>query len=122
MTDIWFVVPDELKIIGRSQFRKNERVFLIGDAPQSPLAMEAYENAVIERGRKSGRGEGDLIGTLAFGASERVRQRLKREERLDPATAHDLSRAVLSVIGGEPKVRDRAVADLSGGDEIYFIS
>ena len=121
MADVRFVVADELKIVPRGQVRKDERVLLVRDTGQSPLTMEPQENSVIESGRKSRRGEGDLIGTLAFGASERVRQRLKSEERLNAATTHHLSCTVLRVVSREPKVRDRAIADLSGGDEINFV-
>src|SRR5690349_16431807 len=121
MADVWLIIGDKLRIVRGSQVRKDDRVLLVGDAGQSPLAMETQENAVIESRGKSGRREGDLIGTLTFGAGERVRQGLKREERLDTAPAHHLSCAVLSVVSGEPKVRDRAISDLSGGDEINFV-
>src|SRR5882672_5451142 len=121
MADVRLVVADELKIVGGGQVRKDNRVLLVRDAGQRPSPMETQENAVIECGRKSRRCEGEVIGPLAFLAGERIRQRLKRKQRLNTAATHHLSCPVLRVVGREPKVRDRAIADLSSGDEINFV-
>src|SRR6266567_3855239 len=121
MTDAWFIVADKLEGIGGSQIHIDHGVFFVGDSSRVESAMEPNEDALVKPVRESGRREGYVIGPLAFGASERIRQGLKRDQRLNAAATDNLAGTVGGIIGGKTEIRDGSVAELRRRNPIELI-
>src|SRR6266704_3040105 len=122
MTDAGFVVANKLEVIGGGQIHIDDGVFFVGDSSRVESAMEPNKDALVKPIRESGRREGYVIGPFAFGASERVRQGLKRDQRLNAAAADNLAGTVGGVIGGKTEIQDGSVADLRRRNPIQLIS
>src|SRR6266568_18594 len=122
MTDAGFIVADKLEVIGGGQIHIDHGVFFVGDSSQIESAMEPNKDALIKPVRESARRKGYVIGPLAFGARERIRQGLKRDQRLNAAATDNLSGTVGGVIGGKTEIRDGSVAELRRRNPIQLIS
>src|SRR5436190_396720 len=121
MANAGFIISDKMEIVGGGQVHIHQRVLLVGKATLAKFSVEANENAVVKARRKSGRRKGNIIGAFALGAGQRVRQRLKGDEWLDALAPDQGASPVGNVIGRKAEIRDDAVADLRGGNQIKFV-
>src|SRR5712691_6448579 len=118
MANVGFVVSDKLEVIARAQCHINDWIFLVGNSSQIESAMEPDKDALVKSVRKSGRRKGYFTGTFAFGASKRIGQRLKCDQRLHTAAADDLASAIDRVVRRETEIRDGAVSELRCWNDI----
>src|SRR6266576_1957355 len=105
MTDFRFIVADKLEITSGCQIHVHKRVLLVGNSSLVKFAVEPDKNAMVQALWKRRRGKSNIIGPLAFRAGEWIRQRLKRNERLNTAAAHNHPSAVGCIVGRKAKIR-----------------
>src|SRR2546422_2302436 len=121
MAHLRLVVSNKMKVIEGGQVHVHQRVFLVVQSAQIELAVESYEDPVVEPvGKRAGR-ECDVIGAFALGPGHWVGQRLKRDERLNTRATDNGSRSVPGVIVGKTEILDRCAANLGCWNPIKFV-
>src|SRR5882724_8184349 len=121
MTDIRFIVANELEIPSGCQIHIDERVLLVGNSSLVEFSVESHKDATVQTLWKSGRGESNIVRPLTFRAREWVRQWLKCNQRLNAPATNNRSSSGGGVISGKPEVRYRPVPNLCRRNPVKFI-